>query len=230
MKFASRLNWRWATKRFFFSFECSRFRCFINFRGDNILRTHATRQRYFEQRWRRSKLAREFVARRYKTQNQFVLINHRHFIDRFTTFLQSCTQHWDVRNDCTRHDSRRKRTWEKSSRSKIWYISDSTSISNSCRERSWEISTIWTIKLDNVEMNRRRISHRRHHESFKKDFFEQTKIDKDSSRMRRRSEREIWSKTKKKKTSFKLKILLHHLCFLHDSLVTSPSRVRVRHI
>ncbi len=32
-----------------------------------------------------------------------------------------------------------------------------------------------TIKLDNVKINRKRISHKRHHESFKKDFFEQTK-------------------------------------------------------
>ncbi len=47
MKFASRSNWRRTTKRFFFSFERSRFRCFINFRRNNILRIHATRRASF---------------------------------------------------------------------------------------------------------------------------------------------------------------------------------------
>jgi hypothetical protein len=68
------------------------------------------------------------------------VINHRHVIDRLTTFIQLCRQHWDVRNDCRRNDSRQRRTWEKNSRQETWYISDSTSISNSSRERSWEIS------------------------------------------------------------------------------------------
>jgi hypothetical protein len=47
MIFASQSNWRWMTKRFFFSFERSRFRCFINFRKDKILRIHATRRASF---------------------------------------------------------------------------------------------------------------------------------------------------------------------------------------
>jgi hypothetical protein len=41
-----------------------------------------------------------------------------------------------------------------------------------------------SIKLDDVEINRKRISHRRHHESSKKkEFFEQTeKIDREISK------------------------------------------------
>jgi site-specific recombinase XerD len=47
MKFASRSSWRRTTKRSLFSFKRSRFRCFINFRRDNILRIHATRRTLF---------------------------------------------------------------------------------------------------------------------------------------------------------------------------------------
>jgi hypothetical protein len=69
------------------------------------------------------------------------MINHRHVIDRLTTFIQSCRQHWDVCNDCRRHDSRQRRIWEKNSRSKTRYIFDSISISNSSRKRFWKTST-----------------------------------------------------------------------------------------
>jgi hypothetical protein len=69
-------------------------------------------ERRFEQKWRRSRFVQELVAKRHKTQNQFAVINHRHVIDKFTTSLSSCTQHWDVRSDYTRHDSRRRHTWK----------------------------------------------------------------------------------------------------------------------
>jgi hypothetical protein len=98
-------------------------------------------ERHSERKWRQSWFAREFVARRHKTQNQFAVINHRHVIDILTTFIQSCKQHWDARNDCKRHDSRQRRIWEKNSRSKTWYIFDNISISNSSRKRSWKTST-----------------------------------------------------------------------------------------
>jgi hypothetical protein len=49
--------------------------------------------RHFERRWRRSKSAWEFVAKRHKTQNQFAIINHRYVINKSKTFLQSCKQH-----------------------------------------------------------------------------------------------------------------------------------------
>jgi hypothetical protein len=76
-----------------------------------------------------------------------------------------------------------------------------------------------SIRLDNVEISRKRISHKRHHENFKKDFFEQTeKIDKKNNKFEKRSEREIWSKTKKKKSFFKSKnFFTSHFRFLHDS-------------
>jgi hypothetical protein len=80
-----------------------------------------------------------------------------------------------------------------------------------------------SIRLDNVEINRKKISHKRHHESFKKDFFEQTKkVDRENSK----SEREVWSKTKRKKSSFKSKdFFTSHLRFLHDSFSHSSFTV-----
>ncbi len=49
-----------------------------------------------------------------------------------------------------------------------------------------------TIKFDNLENNRKKISHKRHHESFKKIFFEQTeKIDKENNKIEKRSEKKI---------------------------------------
>jgi hypothetical protein len=65
--------------------------------------------RHFKRKWRRSKFVREFIVKQHKTQNQFAMINHQHFIDKLTIFLLSCTRHWNIRNDCTRNDSRRKR-------------------------------------------------------------------------------------------------------------------------
>jgi hypothetical protein len=47
MKFANRSSWRRTMRRSFFSFKRSRSRCFINFRRNNILRTHATRRTSF---------------------------------------------------------------------------------------------------------------------------------------------------------------------------------------
>jgi hypothetical protein len=76
-----------------------------------------------------------------------------------------------------------------------------------------------SIRLDNVEISRKRISHKRHHESFKKDFFEQIeKIDKENSKIEKRSETEVWSKTKRKKSSFKSRnSFTSHFRFFHDS-------------
>ncbi len=55
------------------------------------------------------------------------------------------------------------------------------------------------IKFDNVEISRRKILHKRHHENFKKEIFEQTKkIDKENNKIEKRNERKVWSKTKKK--------------------------------
>jgi hypothetical protein len=72
-----------------------------------------------------------------------------------------------------------------------------------------------SIKFDNVEINRKNISHKRHHESFKKDFFEQTKkIDRKNNK----SEKKNWLKTKKKKSFFKSKnFFTFHFHFLHNS-------------
>jgi hypothetical protein len=85
-----------------------------------------------------------------------------------------------------------------------------------------------SIKFDNVEISRKKISHKRHHESFKKrSFFEQTeKIDRENSKIERRSEREVWSETKKKKSSFKSKnFFTSHLRFFHNSFSHSSFTV-----
>ncbi len=127
-------------------------------------------ERHSEQRWRQSWFAREFVARRHKTQNQSAMINHRHVIDRLTTFIQSCKQHWDVRNDCRRHDLRQRRIWKRILDQKL----DTFLTAFRFRillENDLEKLRQRSIRLDNVEISRRKISHKRHHESFKKDFF-----------------------------------------------------------
>jgi hypothetical protein len=48
------------------------------------------------------------------------------------------------------------------------------------------------IKFDNVEISRRKILHKRHHENFKKEIFEQTKkIDKENNKIEKRNERKV---------------------------------------
>jgi hypothetical protein len=143
------------------------------------------------------------------------VINHWHVIDKLTTFIQSCKQHWDARNDCKRHDSRQRRIWEKNFQQEnlihFWQHFDFEFFSRTIlKDFDNDRSDLIMLKSIEEEFHTNDIT-----KILKKIFFKQTeKIDKENNK----SEKEIWSKTKKKKSSFKSKnFFTSHFRFSHYS-------------